>query len=327
LALKTSRATLQPTLEPTLTHDLPERLDPMTVKELRQCLRRGSFIYPFLSIQILSAVAMAIEFQTGAWTGSSSQSGMLNVELLWTSGPFWIVVSLVCALVMPMAGIILMGQELDEGNHELLLLTKLGRWKVVIGKFAALWGLSVLTFVSLLPYVVVRYLVGGIEWWREASCGLSVLGVSAILAAGTIGASAFRRAGARALVMLLFLASAAIGSLIPLGFSASQTDGMGVIYHLNALSAVICFTLLGLALARSRLRMVTHAYEVSPSAMIIGLIAFAPLIIGMSTAFTGGYAGLIGLLGLALAAIFTDVTPKAPKWMPAPPSNLPAGKA
>jgi ABC-type transport system involved in multi-copper enzyme maturation permease subunit len=299
----------------------------MTVKELRQSLRRGSFVYPFLSIQLLSAVAMALEFKTGAWTDSSSQSGMLNIELLWSSGPFWMVVSLVCAFIMPMAGVVLMGQELEEGNHELLLLTQLDRWKVVIGKFAALWGLSVLTFVSLMPYVVVRYLVGGIEWWREASCGLSVLGVSAILAAGAIGASAFRRAGIRILVILLFLVSAAIGSAVPLGFSASQTDGMGILYHLTAVSAVICFTLLGLALARSRLRLVTHAYEVSPSAMIIGLICFAPLIIGMSTAFTGGYAGLIGLLGLALAAIYTDVTPKAPRWMPAPPPNLPTRPA
>ena len=84
-----------------------------------------------------------------------------------------------------------MGQELEEGNHELLLLTKLNRWKVVLGKFTTLWGLCTLTFISLLPYLVVRYLIGGVEWWYEAACELTVVGGSSIVVAGAIGASAF----------------------------------------------------------------------------------------------------------------------------------------
>ena len=40
--------------------DLPERLGPMTVKELRQGLRRGMFVYPFLGIHLLAVVAMAV---------------------------------------------------------------------------------------------------------------------------------------------------------------------------------------------------------------------------------------------------------------------------
>lgn len=130
----------------------------MTAKELRQSLRRGSFVYPFLAIQLFAVVAMAAEFQLGHAAESSQYTGVLNLSLLWTSGPFWMVVSAICLLVMPLGGLVLMGQELEEGNHELLLLTKLDRWKVVIGKFITLWGLCALTFVSLLPYVVVRYL-------------------------------------------------------------------------------------------------------------------------------------------------------------------------
>jgi hypothetical protein len=41
------------------SRDLPERLGPMTVKELRQGLRRGLFIYPFIGIHVLAVVAMA----------------------------------------------------------------------------------------------------------------------------------------------------------------------------------------------------------------------------------------------------------------------------
>ena len=45
------------------SRDLPERLGPMTVKELRQGLRRGIFIYPFIGIHLLAIVAMVAEFQ------------------------------------------------------------------------------------------------------------------------------------------------------------------------------------------------------------------------------------------------------------------------
>lgn len=294
----------------------------MTVKELRQNLRRGSFVYPFLGIQVLAVLTMVLEFQLSKIGEYSDHIGVLNLALLWTSGPFWMIVSFICLLVMPLGGLVLMGQELEEGNHELLLLTQLNRWKVVFGKFFTLWGLCALTFVSLLPYVVVRYLLGNIEWWREAVCSLTVLGGSAILCAGAIGASSFTGLASRIGVMILFLGSCAASCGVALGASGGQA-GCGVWYHLNALSSILCYVLLGLALARSRLRLVVHAYEVKPSWMIVGLLVFSPFVIGMTTVFTGGYAGFVGLLGMGFVAVYADVTPRAPKWMAAPPPNVP----
>ncbi len=304
-------------------NDLPEGFDPMTAKELRQSLRRGSFVYPFLAIQLFAVVAMAAEFQLGHASESSEYAGMLNIEQLATSGPFWMVVTLICLIIMPMGGVILMGQELDEGNHELLLLTKLDRWKVVTGKFITLWGLCALTFVSLLPYVVVRYMVGGIEWWHEAACAATILGGSAMISAGAIGASAFKRIGVRIAVLALYLFSMAAGCAAPLFGAGAQTGGCGWLYHFTAIAAVVGYTLAGLALARSRLRLSILAYEVNPSGMIIGLLVFAPFVIGLVTAFTVGWGGAAGLIGLAIIAVRMDVTPKAPKWMPPPPPNVP----
>ncbi len=294
----------------------------MTAKELRQSLRRGSFVIPFLGIQVLAVAAMAVEFKTGYGTGSAEAAGMLNLRMFWSAGPFWSVVAAICLLIMPLAGVMLMRQELEEGNHELLQLTQLNRWKIVVGKFAALWGLSALTFVSLLPYVVVRYLVGGIEWRHEAACAATVLGGSAMVAAGAIGASAFGSPALRGLMLLLFVGSAALGCGVPLGFSHGQTGAFGVIYHLNALAAVFCYVVIGLALARSRLRMTVAAYEVRPSGMIIGLELTAPFVIMMTTAFTAGFAGGLGLAGMGIVALRLDLTPRAPKSL-LPPSNVP----
>jgi hypothetical protein len=299
-------------LETIWKNDLPEGFDPMTAKELRQSLRRGSFVMPFIGIQVLALVAMIAEFKTGHAAGASEYAGMLNPELLTSSGPFWMVVGIVCMILMPLCGLALMGQELEEGNHELLLLTQLNRWKVVIGKFATLWGLSLVTFISLLPYVVVRYLVGGIEWWHEAACAGTVLGGSAMIGAGAIGASSFRNIGARIAVMLLFLCSMAGGCAAPLVLSAARTGGCGFLYHLTAICALICYTIAGLALGRSRLRLAVLAYEVKPSGMLIGLLIFAPFVIGLITTFTVGYGGFIGLVVIALVAAKLDLTPGVP---------------
>jgi ABC-type transport system involved in multi-copper enzyme maturation permease subunit len=304
-------------------NDLPERFDPMTIKELRQSLRRGSFVFPFLGIQFLAVCAMAAEFQIGHSAVASEFEGMLNLWLLWSSGPFWMVVSAICLFLMPLSGSILMGQELEEGNHELLLLTKLDRWKIVLGKFITLWGLSALTFVSLLPYVVVRYMVGGIEWWHEAACATTVLGGSAMISAGAIGASAFGGLAARVGVLFLFLFSMLAGTAAPLLGAGAQTGGCGWLYHLTAVSAVICYVAMGMALARSRLRLAIMAYEVKPSGMILGLQIFSPFVIGMVTAVTLGWAGFLGLLGMTLVAVRLDVTPRAPIQAPAPISNVP----
>jgi ABC-type transport system involved in multi-copper enzyme maturation permease subunit len=311
-------------LEALWKNDLPEGFAPMTAKELRQSLRRGSFVYPFLAIQVLAVVAMAVEFELGHASKHSDYAGMLNVGLLATSGPFWMVVAAVCLLLlMPMGGVVLMGQELEDGNHELLLLTKLDRWKVVTGKFMALWGLCVLTFISLLPYVVVRYMVGGIEWWHESACAATVLGGSAMVSAGAIGASAFKGVGLRIAVLALYFFSMLFGCAVPLTGAALISGGCGWLYHFTALAAVVGYTLAGLALARSRLRLSVRAYEVNPSGMILGLLVIAPFVTGLVTAFTLGYGGVGGLILVAILAVKLDITPKFPKRIPPPLPNVP----
>jgi len=295
----------------------------MTTKELRQNMRRGSFVIPFLLIQLLAVLATIFEFQRGKVFRIDDGVGMLNFMLLGSSGPFWAIVGAVCVVIMPLGGIILMGQELEEGNHELLLLTKLGRWKIVIGKFLTLWGLCTLTFVSLLPFVVVRYVLGEVEWWYELACSGTVVGGSALVCAGVIGASAFKTIAGRIGMLLLFLFSMVVGCGIPLAVCAAFTKGCGILYHITAVCAVICYVATGLALARSRLRLVVLAYEVKPSGMVIALLVCMPFAIGMVTAITVGFGGSVALLGMALVAWRLDISPKAPKWVKPPVANTP----
>lgn len=297
------------TLEEFWKNDLPEGIDPMTAKELRQSLRRGSFVLPFLGVHLLALVAVITEFQSGNMAaGTSEFVGTLNPWLILKSGPFWWIIGTVCMLIMPLGGLALMEQELEDGNYELLLLTQLNPWKVVSGKFTALWGMSAITFVSVLPYMLLRYFGGGIEWWDEVSCGATVLAYSAMTGAGAIGCSSIRGIGMRVVVMMLFFVSMTFGCFIPVCAIAIVSDGCGPYYQLTALAGAVCYTMIGFAMARSGLRLNVMPYEVKPSSKMIGMLILAPFAIGMITLLTCGYGGIAGLLGVAFVASRLTVT-------------------
>ncbi len=305
-----------------------DRLGPMTVKELRQGLRRRMFVWPFLLVQALAVVAMVIEFDAGETATYTKYSGVLNVWLLIPgsdsfTGPFWGVVALICLVIMPLGGLVLMGQEMEEGNYELLLMTPLTRWGVVLGKFWSLWGLCLLTVASLAPYAIVRYMVGGMDVWRNIAAGLTVVLASALVCAGALGASAFRTVAGRLGVFAAFLGSLLVGAGVPLTAIAYSSDGCGIWYHINVVAVVWCYAALGLALARSRIRLVVHQYELQPSALVIILVVVTPFVGMMVTLFTGGYAGGIGLALMGVAAWLADQTPKAPVGASGPALNIP----
>lgn len=311
--------------------ELPERFGPMIVKELRQSLRRTSFVYPFICIHIFATIAIFAEFTMSIGFHSSSNPAVLR----WKPdeiGPFWWVAMAVCGVLMPLAGFFLMPQEIEDGNHELLLLTKLTRWQIVSGKFFMLWGLSCLTFVSLLPYVVIRYFIGGIEWFGELVNAGSVLSAAAILSAGTIAASGFKTLASKFGVFLLFLFSALggggagmIGGFLTISASeSSEWAWLGIVfYHFCVLCVIACYAMLGMLIARSRLRLAIMNFELKPSSVLLIMLGLAPFIIGMAAAFTCGFGSVAGVLLLTFLAWNSDLTPKAPKWLPPPPPNVP----
>lgn len=303
----------------------------MTIKELRQSMRRTSFVYPFICIHLLATVAIYAEFTMAIGHASSSRPAVF----LWKSneiGPFWWVAMSVCGVLMPLAGFFLMPQEIEEGNHELLLMTKLSRWQIVSGKFLMLWGLSLLTFTSLIPYVVIRYFLGGIEWFGELANGGTVIAVAGILSAGTIAASGFKTLASKLGVFLLFLFSAVaggsagmLGGGMSLGIAANTKWAVAsnLFYHFSALCVVACYAVLGMLIARSRLRLATMNFELKPSSILLIIVGLTPFIVGMVAALTCGFGSIAGLILLTYLAWNSDVTPKAPKWMPAPPPNIP----
>jgi len=286
-------------------------LSPMVVKEMRQGLRRGVFLIPFMVIHVFAITALYIEFYSEIELASNPYTGVMQMKLFLEKSPFWWVAGGICMFLMPLGGLVLMEQEMDEGNYELLQMTELSRWQVVLGKLLSIWGIAVLTFASLFPYLVVRYFVGGMDVWKNVALSITVVFVAGIVSAGAIGASSFKNPFVRIGIFLLFISSVVGSGYILLMASALQSGSCGVFYHLNVLGLMICYVMLGLVIARSRIRLVVHQYEVKPSWMMICLLVFTPVVLGMSTLMTGGWMGFIGCAAITLIGRYADATPKS----------------
>lgn len=305
----------------------------MTVKELRQSLRRTSFVYPFICVHLFATLAIYAEFQLGIGSGSGSTVPAVFAFDIDDVGLFWLVAMSVCGILMPLAGFLLMPQEIEEGNHELLLLTTLTRWQIVFGKFFLLWGLSILTFTSLLPYIIIRYFIGGIEWFTELANAGSVICTAVIIGSGAIAASGFKHLAAKIGIFCLYLFSAVFGGGAALiggimSMNMSLTNDWKIAgnlhYHASVLITVVCYCIIGMLIARSRLRLATMNFELKPSTVVIVVTGLAPFIIVMAAAFTCGFGSIVGVLLLTYLAWNSDITPKAPKTIPPPPPNTPA---
>ena len=228
-------------------YDLPERFGPMTVKELRQSLRRTSFVYPFICIHIFATIAIYAEFQHNISSGSG-----IPAVLAWDPekvGPFWWVVMTVCGIA---AGSI-------AASGFTTLAAKLGVF--VLYMFSAFGG-------------------GG---------------------AGMIG-------GSMALVMN----------------TTSKWSWLGnTFYHFSVMVVVLCYCVIGLLVARSRLRLAMMNFELKPSSVLLIIIGLAPFIVGMIAIFTCGFGSIAGVLLLTYLAWNSDRTPKTAKWIAPPPPNIP----
>ncbi|MCB1232758.1 MAG: hypothetical protein KDN19_21110, partial [Verrucomicrobiae bacterium] len=135
---------------------LPDSLGPVFAKELRQGLRAQRFVTPFVAIQIFAIAAIGLELGlTSLFQGSDND---VFGNLVMT------VIIIGVGVVMPLTNIAALRPELNDGrNVELLLMSNLNRWQIVRGKWLVGFTLSGLVLISMIPYLLTRYFVGGVD--------------------------------------------------------------------------------------------------------------------------------------------------------------------
>ncbi len=235
--------------------DFADWLSPMLVKELRQGMRSRIFMAAFYLTQLL--MILAVIFNLAAV--SSAYMALPLEEFI--NGLFWFMISVPLIFVMPIRGFGALHGEMKGGTIELVFLTRLTAWRIAAGKWTALMVQTLLLVCSVLPYVLLRYFLGGVNVISDLQTLFLLLLACAVLTAMTIAISPYDSK----LVRALFIIGMIIGFQFLLGImlafvmSARATGiGMGSSVNIWQMYAgvaayVPAFIILALEIAASRI--------------------------------------------------------------------------
>ncbi len=151
-----------------------DSLNPILVKETRQALKSRQFVMTF-SVLLIAALA---------WTVVGSLSLMPQIYTS-PSAPrlligYYVVLAIPMLMVVPLAAYRSLEGEIDDGTLELLSITALSPWHIVLGKLASASLQMVLYFVALFPCVAYAYTLRGVDL-PTTLLMMSILIVAALL--------------------------------------------------------------------------------------------------------------------------------------------------
>lgn len=170
--------------DPATLRDFPDWLNPIMVKELRQGLRQMPFTLLFLLAHGLLASAFVMAFDALRSGGEvNPRAGAVISGVIFTS------FAVFGMFVQPLRALLTISGETSTKSMELLLMTRLDPAKIFTGKWLALFCQTLLLAASLLPYLVLRYHLGGMRLFAEISMLYWMLFASGILTAVAVAAS------------------------------------------------------------------------------------------------------------------------------------------
>lgn len=165
--------------------DFSDRLSPVLVKELRHGLRTRAFIAFFLILQGLLILTLLGDL--GEAFGSSTSPHARSAS----SGVFWFFIGATLLYFLPMRGFSAISTEIKSNTLELIFLSHLTAWRIVTGKWISLVAQTSLFVCAVLPYMLLRYFIGGINLVEDLQILLTMFLASAILTAFSVAVSAF----------------------------------------------------------------------------------------------------------------------------------------
>ncbi len=260
-------------------NDFADWFSPMLVKELRQGMRSKIFMSAFYLTQLLMILCVIFNLV------AASNSDMPGELLGFLSGLFWFMISVPLLFIMPIRGFGALHGEMKSGTLELVFLTRLSAWRIAAGKWTAIMVQTLLLVCAILPYVLLRYFLGGVDIIQDVQSLVFLLVTSAALTGITIAMSPYESKLLRALfifglifgfqfligVIFAWVAGSALGggrsSLAPWQFYA----GLAVF--------VPAFVLLALEIAASRIAPPAENHAIRKRLIGLFFLVAAPLFI------------------------------------------------
>ena len=162
--------------------DFPGWLPAMLVRELRQGVQSGFFIWTFIGIQAAMFVLMA-------WAASVLGPGSNRVVATDIVRWFWVTMAGVIGIVLPLRGLAAVSSERAGNNLDLVRLSRLSATRIIVGKWLAIAAQGLLVATALLPYLVLRYFFGGVNVLGELGAFGWIVIVSLAVAAAALAVS------------------------------------------------------------------------------------------------------------------------------------------
>ena len=240
--------------------DFPSWLSPMVVKELRQGVQSGAFVWTFIGLQGAMFLLMS-------W-------GLTFIEPVGGGpGPdffqffFWLLLAAGILFVLPLRGLGAVSSERLGNNLDLIRLTRLSATRIVLGKWLAIQAQNALLVVATLPYLVLRYFFGGIDVIRDLEAVGWLFAGSMVVTAGALALST--------LPLWVRIATGAIG--VPFAFSMFvnlMSPGlflMSAVPWLGGLAMIALYTVVLLEYAAARIAPVAenHAFRKRTIALLL----------------------------------------------------------
>jgi hypothetical protein len=140
--------------------DFPDWFSPLLVKDLRQGLRSRWFIWLFLWVQfsMVALVGVQMLYGTERDGGHAIVSDSLVMEVL-----FFVNISLVLHVLLPLRGIFIADADVDPGNLQLLRMTGVLAHRIAVSKLVVTMFMVGLIMMTMLPYVTLRYFLSGVD--------------------------------------------------------------------------------------------------------------------------------------------------------------------
>jgi hypothetical protein len=174
---------------------LDDWLSPILVKELRQGLRARVFLVSFLLLQVFLSVLVLANL--------AAQDDRSTLET--QSAFFWGVLGFALLVLMPLRGLVTISVEVKNRCMETITLTRLTAWRVVFGKWSALFAQSLLLVTATLPYAVLRYFIGGDDVVQDLFWLAVLLWFSGIFIAISIAISGMTNVVIRIILLIVFV--------------------------------------------------------------------------------------------------------------------------
>ncbi len=283
-----------PTIQDRVT-DFSSRLSPVLVKELRQGMRTNLFVIAFILLQTFMILCLI--------------AGIADPTSRDTNGFFWFFIIATLLVVQPLRGFSALSSEYQMNTMDLIQLTKLNGWRITLGKWTALNAQGFLFITGVLPYLVIRYYLGNVNFVSDL-VALAMIGLGTALAtAMTVGCSVFKNIVLRGIMLMgMFFATAMLSSLL----SFSALSGRSI---LNQVEVLILYSLAGvygilffLSFGASRISPLSENLATRKRITAIAFVLLAQLF-HLSGAHNEVFVVTALILGLALIDAITEPLP------------------